>query len=195
MQRAGLHHLYPIVALLVLAGVTQWLARVSEPEPERPADGAAGRSDIDYSASNVRLRVHADSGLLQHHITAERAQHLASTDVLLLEEPRMRINRPETTVDIRARAARITPETDNIMLTGDVEVVRRNIVDADDTLVLISDAIEVWPEGERARSHAAVEITRRQDHLRADQLTADNLFGQITLSGHVRTLLPRSTGS
>lgn len=189
-MRPSIYQLYPIIALVVLAGGTVWLERVTR--DERPPSRAEMRRTPDITAEQTRLISFDASGRQRYELLAERVVNFPHSNLTELEQPRLRYASNGRELRISARAAVVSDGGDEVFLTGDVRAHREATADAA-AMSFASESLRLWPDQERAETHDPVVLTQGTTTARAKGLRSDNLFGTLDLLGDVHVHMPRSS--
>ena len=179
-------HLYPVIALAALAAGSIWLERVTEdPAAGRAAPPARGPDVIIEGMSLVRYAI---DGRPQYYIDATRMTHLPDQAHSLLDAPVMRFLRENQTLDLRADNGIARDDGERVDLAGQVVADRR--IPGKPDAHFTSESLVLWPNTEQAKSIDPVLLTQNGTEVRGNGMTADNLFGQIQLTGGVTAHMP-----
>ncbi|TAH52788.1 MAG: LPS export ABC transporter periplasmic protein LptC [Betaproteobacteria bacterium] len=186
MQTA--YRLYPLIALTVLAGASLWLDRVTRvddaPTSSEPQTGP------DFAASGTRIIGYARDGSERYELLADRLEHFPADDTTHLTRPRLTVYQGGSVFNVSAERGKVSPGGEQVDLAGDVRA-RRDPTAAAPALTLVSEALTVWPDPQRARGDRPVELTQGRTVANALGMQADNLFGTLNLTGQVRVHMPR----
>ncbi len=188
-MRLSLDRLYPLLALLLLAGGTVWLERVTRADDPRP-NGPA-RRDPDFIAEDTRLVSFDADGRQRYVLLAERVTSYPFSRITQLENPRLRYDQDGRELLIEAERGQVAQDGEEVYLTGDVRVVRAPAPNSP-AMTFTSASLRIWPEVERAETHDSVVLTQGANTARAQGLRTDHLFGTIDLLGDVHIHMPRS---
>lgn len=165
----GSERLFPLLVLAVLAGLTFWLERLSQP-PEAVADGRQ-RHDPDFYVEGFHIRRFGPDGLLQHSLYAQRMEHYPDDDSTYLLAPRLNWHRPTLQV-LSADSATLDAKGETAHLINNVQLIRPGTRGAP-TTTIVTDWLIVRPEEESARTEAPVTITQGASRLEGIGLIAD----------------------
>ena len=180
----------PAILMAALALGTYWLVRITPavlpPEPERAATHTP-----DYFMRNFYIRSFGAQGELKSEITGIRVRHYQDTDVLDIDQPRIRsFDSAGRLVIATAQRALSNGDGSEVQLLGDAVVVREASTDKAGRLQprteLRGEFLHVLQNTEKLRSHKPVTLIRGDDRFAADSLDYDNLERVIQLNGRVR---------
>jgi lipopolysaccharide export system protein LptC len=189
-MRPSFHQLYPILALVALAGGTVWLERITRDEDPRPATEA--RRDPDFTAEQTRLVSFDVNGRQRYELLADRITNYPFAGITQLERPRLRYDSGGRELRISANAGAVSDSGAQVLLTGDVRAARAATAEAP-AMSFASESLRVWPDDERAESRDPVVLTQGSTTARGRGLKSDNLFGTLDLLGDVTVHMPRSS--
>jgi lipopolysaccharide export system protein LptC len=182
------HRIFPLVALGLLAAATFWLERASQVGPGAPL--AAGRHDPDLTVEHFTLRRYDLTGTQQYLLTGQRLTHFPDDDSSLVAEPRLVFYGEGRTLHLDADKAQVAAGGERVDLTDHVRA-RREGNAQHPPMTFESAALTLWPNSERAETRSPLRLTQGGTVIRANSMSADNLFGQLTLAGKVTALLAR----
>lgn len=188
-MRPSIYQAYPLLALLVLAGATVWLERVTR--DDRPPARTETRQTPDITADQTRLISFDASGKQRYELLADRIVNFPQANITELEQPRLRYHADGRELRISARAGVVSRGGDEVFLTGDVRAFRDGGEGAA-ALSFASESLRVWPDDERAETQDPVVLTQGATTARAQGMRSDNLFGTLELLGDVHVHMPRS---
>lgn len=188
-MRPSIQNLYPVFALLLLAGGTVWLERTTRSDDARTP--AAERRDPDFTAEGTRMIGFDKDGRRHFELRAERVTHFPATRVTQLEQPRLVYDTKDGELSVTALRGETFGEGERLELRGEVRAVRPAKGERPE-LSFESASLIVWPDTERAESSDPVTLHQGANTARADGMKTDNLFGTLDLIGHARVHLPRS---
>lgn len=187
----------PPLLMALLALLTYWLVRITPPvlppEPERLV-----RHAPDYFMRNFSIKSYGAQGELKSELTGTKARHYEDTDVLDIDNPRIRsFDQKGRLVIATALRALSNGDGSEVQLLGDAVLVREAFKDAATGRELPrtemrGEFLHVLQNTERVRSHKPVTLSRGADRFAADSLDYDNLDRSAVLTGRVRaTVAPR----
>ncbi|MDR2032005.1 MAG: LPS export ABC transporter periplasmic protein LptC [Azoarcus sp.] len=191
MHSHGLHpayRFYPVAIAALLAAGSVWLEHLTR-APESAAAAAESRMP-DFVADKVRISGFSHDGALRYTLDSTRLTHLPHNGITVAEQPRLQLFTQTQRMRIDADRGEVAPGGERVDLSGNVEA-RHESGPGDTAMRFSSDRLTVWPDTQRAASNAPVRLTRGNAHATANGIEADNLFGNIKLSGEVRMTFPR----
>lgn len=185
----------PIMLMGLLALGTYWLVRstpLAEPgAPEQPL-----RKDPDYLMERFSIKTFDTNGRLKSEVFGEQARHYPHTDILEIEQVRIRsFNSLGHVIVATARRALASNDASEVQLIGNALVVREAALDRNGVALpqmsLRGEFLHAFLNDERIKSHKPVELMRGGDRITADSLDYNNFDQIMQLQGRVRgTLLP-----
>ncbi|MBX9958654.1 MAG: LPS export ABC transporter periplasmic protein LptC [Burkholderiaceae bacterium] len=179
----------------VLALGTYWLVR-STPLFEPDAPEQAQRRDPDYLMERFSIKTFDGDGRLKSEVYGEQARHYPHTDILEIDQVRIRSYNPRGFVTVAtARQALANNDATEVQLMGNARVVREATVDRSGTALprvsFSGEFLHAFLNEERIKSHKPVELERAGDRVTADSLDYSNFDQVVEMRGRVRgTLLP-----
>jgi lipopolysaccharide export system protein LptC len=185
----------PIMLMGLLALATYWLVR-SSPQAEPQAAGQPLRKDPDYLMERFSVKTFDSEGRLKSEVQGEQARHYPHTDVLEIDQVRVRsFSRRGYVTTATARRAVANSDASEVQLIGDARVVREATIDRSGaTLPRVSfrgEFLHAYLNEERIKSHKPVELTRGNDSITADSMDFSNFDQIMEMRGRVRgTLQP-----
>lgn len=171
--------LFPILMLILLAGLTLWLERASQPEA---AASRAARHDPDYIIDNFTAKRFDAQGKLYQTLEASQMRHYPDDDSSEADAPRM-IYHSEQKTFLRADTAWIDSGGKTVVLKENVQVTHEN-AKGPPTQVTTS-TLTVLPDDEIARTDAPVTITQGKSVVNGKGLEANNKTRISVLGGRV----------
>lgn len=185
----------PLVLMGVLALGTYWLVR-STPLFEPDAPEQAQRRDPDYLMERFSIKTFDGDGRLKSEVYGEQARHYPHTDILEIDQVRIRSYNPRGFVTVAtARQALANNDATEVQLMGNARVVREATVNRSGTALprvsFSGEFLHAFLNEERIKSHKPVELERAGDRVTADSLDYSNFDQVVEMRGRVRgTLLP-----
>jgi len=190
----------PLLMMGALALGTYWLVRntpiFSAPEAAREAS-----HDIDYFMRKFTVKTFDEKGQLKSEIYGIEARHFPDTDILEIDQARIRSIRPDGRVTIAtANRAYSNGDGSEVQLTGNARVVREASKDASGKetprMEFRGEFLHAFLNDERVKSHKPVLLIRGTDQFVGDTFAYDNLDQVADLKGRVHGILvPRSAAS
>lgn len=175
--------LLPIGIAALLAALTFWLDRATDPED--PARKAQKRHDPDFIIGQINVRRFDAGGTLKQSLIADTLTHYPdnnSTDVL---HPQMTYYNGGRETRIFSNTAKVTDDNKKVMLFGDVRLVKPADQDVPET-TLRTQTMTVFPDDDVAQSSSRVTITRGQSIVSGDVMYYNGKTQISMLSGRVK---------
>lgn len=170
---------FPLVLLLVLAGLTYWLDRSVQPAPPTPARPAT--EDPDFIADRFSAIQLGPDGTSRYVVSGDRLVHYANDDTALVTEPRLLHTEPgKPPLNISARRGRVTSDAENVYLMDDVRIVRRQPKPGGDA-VLTTTYLHVIPDQDLAKTDKPVTIRDANTEIHGVGLEFNNKTRVATL--------------
>jgi len=185
MRRVG--SLLPLLLIGVLAALTFWLQRISEP----PALDLSGRDrhDPDFIVDTFTVRRFDTQGELQHTLAATRMQHYPDDDTTMVTAPHVTFHGTPPTL-LTAEQALVSKDAKAVRLERNVLLVRSAANGGLSTEVATA-RLDVLPDLETASTNLPVTITQGRSVVTGSGLLADNKSMLTTLRGPVRGTIYR----
>ena len=172
-----------ILVLGLLTAVSFWANRDGDRRATAPISGLDTR--LDYALYDFEAHYYDTGGRLAASIEAPNLANDAATGVGTIRSPDMRVLHPDSEWNIEAQSATISPGRDEIVLRGEVDMVR--IDPATGARVDVHTAEVVFEVVPRiARSRSAVEVIDGDDRLRAVGFHLDLATNRFSLLNDVR---------
>jgi len=183
----------PLLMMGALALGTYWLVRntpvFSAPEAAREAS-----HEVDYFMRKFTVKNFDEGGRLKNEIYGIEGRHFPDTDILEIDQVRIRSTSPEGRVTVAtANRAYVNSDGSEVQLTGNARVVREASGKEAPRLEFRGDFLHAFLNEERVTSHKPVVLTRGNDQFTGDSFAYDNLDQVANLKGRVRgVLMPKS---
>jgi lipopolysaccharide export system protein LptC len=187
----------PLIMMGALALGTYWLVQntpvFSAPEAAREAS-----HEVDYFMRKFTVKNFDEGGRLKSEIHGLEGRHFSDTDILEIDQARIRSTSPEGRVTVAtANRAYVNSDGSEVQLTGNARVVREASRDASGKetpqLEFRGDFLHAFLNEERVTSHKPVVLIRGNDQFTGDSFAYDNLDQVANLKGRVRgVLVPKS---
>jgi lipopolysaccharide export system protein LptC len=190
----------PLLMMGVLALGTYWLVR-NTPVFNAPEAATEARHEVDYFMRKFTVKNYDEGGRLKTEIYGVEGRHFPDTDILEIDQVRIRSTSPEGRVTVAtANRAYVNSDGSEVQLTGNARVVRepsRNAAGKEEPrLEFRGDFIHAFLNEERVTSHKPVVLIRGNDQFTGDSFAYDNLDQVANLKGRVRgVLMPKSAGA
>ncbi|EJL90945.1 hypothetical protein PMI15_00198 [Polaromonas sp. CF318] len=190
----------PLLMMGALALGTYWLVRntpiFSTSEATRETS-----HDIDYFMRKFTVKTFDENGQLKSEIYGIEARHFPDTDILEIDQARIRSIRPDGRVTTAtANRAYSNGDGSEVQLTGNARVIRDASKDASGKetprMEFRGEFLHAFLNDERVKSHKPVLLIRGTDQFVGDTFAYDNLDQVADLKGRVHGILvPRSAAS
>ena len=180
----------PVLLMAMLALGTWWLVK-NTPLFEAGKPLAPTRHEPDYTMQQFLVQRFAPDGDLRVQIEGEVLRHFPDTDMIEVEQPRIRALTPDGRATV-ATAARALSNGDGteLELSGGAHVVSHPASNAE-PIEFRGEYLQVFVTTERVRSHLPVAVTQGASELHADTMAYDNKARVLDLKGRVRaTFMP-----
>jgi lipopolysaccharide export system protein LptC len=190
----------PLLMMGLLALGTYWLAR-NNPGFSAPETAKEVRHEIDYFMKKFSVRTFDETGRLKSEIFGDEGRHFPDTDILEIDQARIRSLRPDGSITVATgNRAYTNGDASEVQLTGNARVVRDAWRDASGKefprLEFRGEFLHAFLNEERVTSHKPVVLTRGLDQFTGDTFDYDNLGQVANLKGRVRgVLVPRAAPS
>lgn len=184
------HGVFPLLLVVVLAGLTFWLERATQVEGPKNKPGAS-RHAPDVIVENFELKRFDATGRLQHVLTAARMTHFPDDDSAELVEPLLSYIGKVGPTQVRAKAAHVSKDGKEVLLRDNV-LLRREAVPGSPEMSLATSLLWVYPEDELARTDRAVRITHGLSVATGVGFVADKLKATYTLQSQVKATIDRT---
>ena len=179
--------LFPLLMLLLLAGLTLWLERASQPAESKPRNQ---RHDPDYIVDNFTVKRFDAQGKLYQTLEAKQMRHYPDDDSTEADAPRM-VYYTEQKTFLNADKAWIDSGGKTVVLKQNVHVTHEN-AKALPTQIATS-ILTVLPDDEIARTDAPVTITQGKSVINGKGLESSNKTRISVLGGRVHgTIAPQA---
>lgn len=188
----------PLLTMGVLALGTYWLVR-NTPIFNAPQAAVQASHEVDYFMRKFTVKTFDESGKLKSEIFGTEARHFPDTDILEIDQARIRSITPDGQVTT-ATAIRAYTNGDGseVQLTGNARVIREASTDAtgkeNPRLEFRGEFLHAFLNEERVTSHKPVLLIRGTDQFTGDNFSYNNLDQVAVLNGRVKgVLMPKSS--
>lgn len=187
----------PLLTMGVLALGTYWLVRNTPAFTSQQPAAELGH-EVDYFMHKFTVKTFDESGKLKSEIQGIEARHFQDTDILEIDQARIRSITPEgqltTATAIRAYT---NGDGSEVQLTGNARVIREASKDAsgkeNPRLEFRGEFLHAFLNEERVTSHKPVLLIRGNDQFTGDNFSYNNLDQVALLNGRVKgVLMPKS---
>ena len=183
----------PLLLMGALVLGTYWLVRNS-PVLGTPQGSKTIKHEVDYFMRQFTIKSFDDAGLLKSEVNGTEARHYIDTDILEIDQPRMRsIGEQGRLIISTGNLALSNGDGSEVQLLGNARVVREAIQNANGAMLLrmefAGEFLHAFVNEERVSSHKPVVLTRGGDQFTGDTLTYNNVTGIAELKGRVKGVL------
>lgn len=186
MSRSATTGLFPVVLMALLAALTFWLDRATQPQDE--SRSGKHRHDPDFIVDNFKVRRFAADGALQHTLLATRMLHYPDDDSTEVTAPRLTYHRVPL-LNVTSNTAWLDKDGKHVRLDGDVRIVRDGFKGKPPTEI-DTRVLYAVPDDEFAHTDAPVKIAQGQTVLHGTGMESNNktqvsvLFGRANGTIH-----------
>jgi lipopolysaccharide export system protein LptC len=183
----------PLLLMGALALGTYWLVRNTPMFITTEATKEVGH-EVDYFMHKFTVKTFDESGKLKSEIYGIDARHFADTDILEIDQARIRsINVEGHVTTATGNRAYVNGDGSEVQLTGNAVVVREPKVAANGKetprMEFRGEFLHAFLNDERVKSHKPVVLIRGADQFTGDTFAYDNLDQVADLKGRVRGVL------
>ena len=179
-------HLFPVILLSLLAGLSFWLQKTVDRD-ETPKAKVV-RHDPDAIVENLSARRLDENGQVKYRLVAPYMMHFADDDSSELQSPTLVTYRPDAPpVTISGRHARVTAKGEVIYLWEDVVVNRAAMPERPAITGRMPDLL-VQPNVGTAFTNSPVEITQERSWVKGVGMNIDNNTSTFVLQSQVTGL-------
>lgn len=185
----NLQRFYPLIALALLAAATVWLERATRSDEERASGGP--RHDPDLKFQTFTLHRFGMAGTQEYELTGATLVHYPDDDSSLITRPVLEFAGAGRPLTVRSEQATVYEGGDRVFLEGDVQADRAG--DAQHApMTFRSATLTVWPNEERGETRTPLVMTQGATVIKAQTMEAQNLIGELILTGSVTARLQRN---
>lgn len=175
----------PMLVMAALALGSWWLVKQT-PVPEGPGEAAAPRTEPDYTMRTFVVQRFAKDGTLRTQIEGDVATHYPDTDILEIQNPRIRAIAANGRVTVAsAERALANGDGSEVQLLRAAHVIRE-AVPGEEAIDFRSEFLHVFLNVERVRTHLPVRVTQGATAVEAGGMEYDHLARVIDLKPRVR---------
>ena len=186
----------PVVLMGVLALGTWWLAQ-NTPAFSPPAQNKPVKHEADYFMRNFAVKNFDAQGQLSSEVAGEKGRHFGDTDVLEIDNARVRSWKQGRLSVATANKAYSNGDGSEVQLVGNAKVVREASKDALGQplarLQFEGEFLHAFANEERLTSNKPITLKRGADTFAADSMAYDNLSRVADLTGRVKVQMQPPT--
>lgn len=185
--------LVTIMGLIMLGSF--WVYEVMRRNAELAASSNQVRSAPDYFVEQFNFVRLSQSGKTNYRVTGDKLTHFPKEDEFEIIHPLIvSVDQEQTPMKIRADRAIIkqkvkeegqTAAEDQIHMLGKVEL-ERSRADQANYLVIKSASLILFPDSEKMKTEAEVQLNTPRANMRAVGMSADNIEQKIRLLSRVK---------
>jgi lipopolysaccharide export system protein LptC len=190
----------PMLLMGVLALGSYWLIRNAPVAPAAQVATPVGH-EADYFMRQFSVKNFDEAGRLKSEIFGHEGRHFPDTDVLEIDQARIRSLTPDGRVTVATgNRAYSNGDGSEVQLSGNALVVREASVDPIGKVLprleFRGEFLHAFLNEERVASHKPVMLTRGNDQFTGESFAYNNLDQIVDLKGRVRGVLtPRANTS
>jgi lipopolysaccharide export system protein LptC len=175
----------PMLVMAALALGSWWLVKQT-PVAEGPTAASAPRSDPDYTMRTFVVQRFAKDGSLRTQIEGDVATHYPDTDILEIQNPRIRAIAANGRVTVAsAERALANGDGSEVQLLHAAHVVRE-AAPGEEAIDFRSEFLHVFVNLERVQTHLPVRVTQGATAVEAGGMEYDHLARVIDLKPRIR---------
>ncbi|TBU89474.1 LPS export ABC transporter periplasmic protein LptC [Phytopseudomonas dryadis] len=170
-------------AALLLVAAGYW--NINPDSFSSPPSQTRNENPVDFYAVNARSVQYQADGKLQYDMTSSLLEHVQSSDITLLSDPRMNLYRgTEQPWKVRSERAEVGPDGIEVELIDQVRVERTDAKGR--PTILTTSRLTVFPQKEYAQTQQAVRIDAANGVTTAQGMKAYLNDGRMLLQSNVR---------
>ena len=174
----------------VLAAGSYLLVQRQESEPEAPIEGLDTR--LDYALEQFEMRAYDEVGALSMRLWAPRLTNDATTDIGVIQDPRVEVRNEGFIWHIMAESATVSDDQEEVYLDGDVRVDREGALPSDQLRIDTQD-VTIVVDARTATSQGPLRLEDLAGEVRATGFWVNMLSNEFQLKNDVQAIyeLPR----
>ncbi|MFI8979034.1 LPS export ABC transporter periplasmic protein LptC [Ectopseudomonas khazarica] len=182
MLRKAINTLIFALIAAVVAALGYWNIA---PENTHKPQQASNDDAIDFYVLGARTVQYQDDGKLHYRMTAEKLEHVKSTDITLVDTPKLDLYRgSELPWKVTSQRAEVSPGGTEVELIDDVRIARTYAKNR--PTIITSSRMTVIPDKEYAQTKQAVRIVAANGVTTAQGMKAYLNDGRMILQSNVR---------
>ncbi|MBA4244362.1 LPS export ABC transporter periplasmic protein LptC [Pseudomonas sp. KHPS1] len=181
MPRKILNTLIFALIAVIVAALGYWNIA---PDSTRDTQ-ASDEHVIDFYVIGARSVQYQDDGKLHYRMTADKLEHIKSTDITLIEMPKLDLYRGgELPWNVTSKRAEVSPGGAEVELIDEVRIARTDAKNR--PTIITSSRMTVIPDKEYAQTKQAVRIVAANGVTTAQGMKAYLNDGRMLLQSNVR---------
>lgn len=183
--------LIPLAIVSLLAGLTFWLAKISEYSPS-PSD-AKQRHDPDYWLENSLSREFNEKGILISILSAPRLEHYPDDDSAIIRKPQAQYVSPQRSpIIMQAQQATLHERGERVEMSGKVTF-QQKIHEKGYETTLLTNQLTLFPSQQIATTRSPVSVISGPSRLHGQGLDYNHQTRLLRISGRVTGSFERKT--
>ena len=181
-----LHKAFNILIFTLIAAVVAALGYWNiAPDSARQARQANDEHAVDFYVIGAQTVQYQDDGKLHYRMTADKLEHIKSTDITLIDTPKLDLFRgTEQPWKVTSQRAEVSPGGVEVELIDDVRIARTDAKGR--PTIITSSRMTVIPDKEYAQTEQAVRIDAANGVTTAQGMKAYLNDGRMILPSNVR---------
>jgi len=172
-----------IIILIVIASASFWLSRSQEDETPNPVSDVD--PNLDYVLRDFELQFFDENGNPTLNLQAPLFRNNPDLELGTIENPVMVFHQPDVSWNFTAETATITADKEHVVLSGHVNLQRRELVSGNWVEINTSEVrVEVTPQ--TATTDQAVNFFDGRNHIDAIGMDLDIINDNLKLKEQVR---------
>lgn len=182
MPRKALNLLIFALIVVLVGALGYWNIA---PENTRPTQQADSDDTIDFYAIGAQTVQFQDDGKVHYRMTADKLEHIKSTDITQVQNPRLDLYRgTDLPWKVTSQRAEVSPGGKEVELIDDVRIARTDAKNR--PTIITSSRMTVIPDKQYAQTEQAVRIVAANGVTTAQGMKAYLNDGRMLLLSNVR---------
>lgn len=182
MPRKILNTLIFALIAVVVAALGYWNLA---PDSARVTQQSGDDNVVDFYVMGARTVQFQDDGKVHYRMTADKLEHVKSTDITLVDTPKLDLYRgTELPWKVTSQRAEVSPGGVEVELIDDVRIARTDAKNR--PTIITSSRMTVIPDKEYAQTEQAVRIVAANGVTTAQGMKAYLNDGRMLLQSNVR---------
>ncbi|MGG2395895.1 LPS export ABC transporter periplasmic protein LptC [Pseudomonas sp. SH1-B] len=182
MLRKAINTLIFALIAVVVAALGYWNIAPENAQRSQPANND---NVVDFYVVGARTVQYQDDGKLHYRMTADKLEHVKSTDITLIDTPKLDLYRgTELPWKVTSQRAEVSPGGTEVELIDDVRIARTDAKNR--PTIITSSRMTVIPDKEYAQTEQAVRIVAANGVTTAQGMKAYLNDSRMILQSNVR---------